>query len=206
MSLIDHFHGRYVNTRRGRTLSRRIAPLLPPGRVLDVGCGDGALDHLIMQRRADIQISGIDVLMRGETRIPVAGFDGRRVPYGDGSFDAVLLVDVLHHTEDPLILLREAARVARRAVVIKDHTRDGWLAGPTLRLMDYVGNARHGVALPYNYWPRRIWLDAFDELALRVGYWEHDLHLYPCPAGWLFDRSLHFIARFDLERTVGYAA
>jgi SAM-dependent methyltransferase len=177
MSLIDRVHGQYVHTRRGRTLSRQIAPLLPPGRVLDVGCGDGSLDHLIMQRRTDIQISGIDLLVRGETRIPVTGFDGRRVPHGDGSFDAVIFVDVLHHTEDPMILLREAARVARRAVIIKDHTRDGWLAGPTLRLMDYVGNARHGVALPYNYWPRRRWLEAFDELALRVGHWEHDLHL-----------------------------
>src|SRR5262245_21378707 len=199
MSLIDRFHGPYVSTRRVRTLSRQISLLLPPGQVLDVGCGDGSLDHLIRQRRDDVQISGIDVLVRRETLIPVTSFDGRWIPYGDGSFDAVMLIDVLHHTEDPMILLREAARVARRAVVIKDHTRDGWLAGPTLRLMDYVGNARYGVALPYNYWPRRRWIKAFDELALRIGHWEHDLRLYPRPAGWLFDRSLHFIARLDLE-------
>ena len=66
----------------------------------------------------------------------------------------------------PTVLLREAARVARQGVVIKDHTRDGILAGPILRFMDFVGNAHHGVALPYNYWPRRCWIGAFEELGL----------------------------------------
>jgi hypothetical protein len=94
-----------------------------------------------------------------------------------------------------MVLLREAARVARRAVVIKDHTLDGLLAGPTLRFMDHVGNARHGVALPYNYWPRRRWVEAFRELALEVEVWREDLRLYPRPADWVFGRSLHFVAK-----------
>ena len=46
-----------------------------------------------------------------------------------------MFVDVLLHTLDPMILLREAIRVARQTVVIKDHTLDGLLAGPTLRAM-----------------------------------------------------------------------
>lgn len=49
------------------------------------------------------------------------------------------------------------ARVARRGVVIKDHLREGPLAGPTLRLMDWVGNRGHDVRLPYNYLSRRKW-------------------------------------------------
>ena len=51
-----------------------------------------------------------------------------------------MLVDVLHHTDDPGILLSEARRVTRRAVVLKDHTRD-YMAGATLRLMDWGANA-----------------------------------------------------------------
>jgi hypothetical protein len=73
-----------------------------------------------------------------------------------------MFVDVLHHTQDPMVLLREAVQVARKAIVIKDHTLNGFMAGLTLRLLDWVGNARHGVALPYTYRPQQRWWEAFD--------------------------------------------
>jgi hypothetical protein len=71
------------------------------------------------------------------------------------------------------------------------------LAGPTLRLMDRAGNARHGIALPCNYWRRSEWLRAIDSLGLRVAAWEERLAIYPRPARWHFDRSLHFVARLE---------
>src|SRR5262245_23407661 len=159
MSLIDRIHSGYVLQRRVHVLSDHLVALIPPGaQVLDVGCGDGSLASLIMRRRPDISISGIDVLIRHETSIPIAEFNGQEIPYDDASFDVVMFVDVLHHTADPMILLREAARVARQCIILKDHTRNGLLAGPTLRLMDQVGNARFGVALTFNYWPRQKWM------------------------------------------------
>jgi SAM-dependent methyltransferase len=163
--------------------------------VLDVGCGDGTLDSLMLGARPDVSIHGIDVLVRPETRIPVTQFDGNRIPFEDASFDAVLFVDVLHHTLDPLALMREASRVSRHCLVIKDHTRDGLLAGPTLRFMDWVGNAHHGVVLPYNYWPEWRWHAAFETLDLAVEQWIAEIGLYPWPANLLFDRHLHFVAR-----------
>jgi SAM-dependent methyltransferase len=181
-------------------LGEHLAGLIPPhARVLDVGCGDGLLARRIMQRRSDIELRGVDVLLRRQTHIPVEAFDGQVIPYADGSFDAVMLVDVLHHTQDPMQLLHEAARTAGTAIVIKDHTLNGLLAGPTLRLLDWVGNAPHGVALPYNYWPQARWFEAFSILKLAIRVWKGALHLYPRPAHWLFDRSLHFIARLDVR-------
>lgn len=200
MNLLDTVHGGYVFNRRIRVLANQLAPLLPQGgKVLDVGCGDGSLAALILRQRPDLELHGIDVLIRPNTHIPVLPFDGEHIPHADDSFDAVMFVDVLHHTNDPLILLREAARVARQAVVLKDHTRDGLLAGPTLRFMDYVGNARHGVVLPYNYWSKAQWDKAFGDLGLRVAVWKKDLGLYPWPASWVFGRSLHFVARLEPE-------
>jgi hypothetical protein len=108
-----------------------------------------------------------------------------------------MFVDVLHHTEDPNHLLREAVRVARQGLLIKDHTLTGFLASPTLRLMDRVGNQRHGVALPYNYWTQQQWLQSIESLSLKIGAWKSKLGLYAPPANWLFDRSLHFVARLD---------
>ena len=153
MSLLDTIHGGYVFKRRVRVLSRHLSELLPHNAsVLDVGCGDGLIAQQIMEKRGDLTVKGIDVMVRPQTHIPVEKFDGRKIPHADASFDAVMFVDVLHHTDDPFVLLQEARRVSRQAVVIKDHIRQGFLAGQTLRFMDWVGNARHGVVLPYNYW------------------------------------------------------
>lgn len=195
----DRLIGRRVFGRRVQVLCGHLLELLPQGaRVLDVGCGNGLLAHLLEQKRPDVTIRGIDVLMQDRQYIPVGKFDGKTIPHGDASFDVVMFVDVLHHAEDPLGLLREAVRVTRRTILIKDHPLNGFLAGPTLRFMDWVANARHGIALPHTYWPRQKWLDTFDALGLTVKVWKTDLGLYR-PAGWLFGRQLHFIARLDRD-------
>lgn len=193
---LDRVHDRYVLDRRVRVIAGHLATLVPPhSRVLDVGSGDGAIAHELMQQRSDVHAEGIDVLVRGTTRIPVRYFDGQRIPAGDHSVDTVMLVDVLHHTDDPAALLIEAARVARGAVVIKDHLADAPLAMPTLAFMDRVGNVRHGVRLPHQYLRRAEWDEAFGRAGLRIDAWISRLGLYPAPASWLFDRSLHFAAR-----------
>ena len=170
MNVFARLHGRLVFDRRTRILAARLAEMLPPKA---------------------------HVMVRPSARIPVRRFDGKTIPFGDDSFDVVMFVDVLHHTEDPEILLREARRVARQAVVLKDHTLEGVLAGPILRFMDWFGNAPHGVALPYNYWPEQRWHQAFAHNGLRLQVWLAKVGLYPIPASWIFDRSLHFIARLD---------
>lgn len=191
---VDRLHGG-VFRRRVRVLADAVAPLLPPrARALDVGCGDGALALAVMARRPDVAVTGIDVLVRPGTHVPVQAFDGRHIPADTGSVDAVLFVDVLHHAADPAALLREAARVSRGVVIIKDHLADRPLAEPTLRLMDWVGNARHGVRLPYAYWRRAAWGAAFAAAGLRPLAWEEDVPLYPAPLAPLFGRGLHFVA------------
>lgn len=195
--LIGTLHNQLVSGRRIKLLADRLALLIPHGaRVLDVGCGDGAADRLILDQRPDITMEGIEVLLRPETKIPVKRFDGKNIPYADNSFDLVMFVDVLHHTNDPIVLLREARRVAKM-ILIKDHFCEGILAGSRLRLMDWVGNAHHGVALPYNYWSRRQWIRAFDAIGMKISKMNETLGLYPAPASWLFEHGLHFVARVD---------
>jgi SAM-dependent methyltransferase len=200
MSLLGRLHGGFVHSRRVTTLAKNIAPLFPRNaHVLDVGCGDGTLAARLAALRPDIRIEGLDVLVRPQTAIPVRHFDGAHIPYDDASVDVVLMVDVLHHTDDPLVLLRESARVARSEILVKDHLREGFLARLTLHGMDWVGNARHGVRLPYNYWSRAEWKAAFNDLSLAVRHWQSSLNLYPPPASWLFDRSLHFVAILGVD-------
>lgn len=204
MRLLDFFHGRLVHVPRVLVLRDHIAPLLPQGAVvLDVGSGDGLVGQELVRVRPDLEVRGVDVGVRPNAAIPTERFDGIHIPYPDGAVDVVMFVDVLHHTSDPGVLLAEASRVARRAVVIKDHLREGVLAGARLRFMDWVGNARHHVSLPYNYWTRQRWSDAFARLGLEVSSWQGKLGLYPRPFHLVFEQSLHFIARLDVPERNG---
>lgn len=201
MELLKKAHTDLVHGRRVTRLGRHICQALPPDlSVLDVGCGDGHIAAYVQQERPDLTITGVDVLVRPTTQIPVTQFDGFTIPFEDNAFDAIMFVDVLHHTDDPLVLLREASRVARRFVVIKDHTMDGLFAGATLRFMDWFGNKPHGVALPYNYWKERQWREAFDALGMETVEWKSDLKLYPHIADLVFGRGLHMIARLGVKK------
>ena len=195
MHIVRVLHDGLVYGRRMRLLAEKLSVHLPrDARILDVGCGDGMVDWLVTRLRPDVAIQGIDVLVRPQTRIPVIRFDGTRIPHPDGSFDVVMFVDVLHHSQDPAQLLAEAKRVTRSSVLIKDHTQEGLLAHQTLRFMDWFGNAHHGVSLPYNFWTLSEWQDCIARLGLQVRHWQDRLGLYPWPATWCFDRKLQFIA------------
>lgn len=191
-------HHASVHRRRVRALVDAIAPWLPEaGHLLDIGCGDGAIAALLAQRTPRLKVQGCDVLPRSDAAIDVLPFDGLRLPLADRSVDVALLVDVLHHTDDPCVLLAEAARVARAAVIIKDHRLARPDARLTLSLMDWVGNRPHGVRLPYNYWPESRWREAWRSLGLTPVQFRTQLGLYPWPASWLFESGLHFLAQLQ---------
>ena len=200
MNLLDQVHEAYVYGRRIRRLSELLSELIPPGcSLLDVGCGDGKLARSLQLKRPDLRIEGVEVLLRKHTSIPVTSFDGKSLPYGDSCFDGVMLIDVLHHTPDPLLLLREALRVSRRWLVLKDHVLCGLCAGLRLRFMDHVGNARHAVALPYHYLSMKQWSELRRVLDLQIAAEVKQLGLYPWPFDSVFGGNLQFLAL--LERT-----
>ena len=105
MSTIGVLHEKLVFNRRVEILAGWFARLAPrSARVLDVGCGDGLISAVLQSRRPDLIVTGIDVLPRSHTHVPVDMFDGSTIPFDDQSFDLVLFSDVLHHTADPAIL------------------------------------------------------------------------------------------------------
>ena len=199
-SPIAWVHKRLIHERRVQVLAQHFADLLVrDAEVLDVGCGDGKLAARILALRPDVSIRGIDVLVREETEIPVDEFNGDEIPLQTNSVDVVTLVDVLHHTQSPGQLLCESARVARKQVLLKDHYLQGFAAGKTLKMMDHVGNARHGVEIPCNYLTPSQWDDLYAAAGLKPVECRDSLGLYLPPLNWCFERSLHFIAALKPE-------
>jgi SAM-dependent methyltransferase len=191
---LNSVHSKAVFNRRIRVLAEHIADHLGTGSVLDVGCGDGTLARSVMEMKSDLEFSGIDVFLRPSVAIPATTYDGVTIPLEDNSVDWVTIVDVLHHTDDPAVVLAECARVSRKGIVIKDHLRDGVLANQTLRFMDWVGNRGHDVRLPYNYLSAHEWKQTFDRLGLLMTRMDKSLGIYPPPFTYIFDRGLHFVA------------
>jgi SAM-dependent methyltransferase len=163
--------------------------------VLDVGCGDGLLDQALLELRPDLRIEGVDVLVRDGTLIPVREFDGQRLPFADGEYDVAMAIDVFHHAADAEALVGEMKRVARGSLVIKDHFLHGLPSELILRAMDWVGNSRHGVRLPFSYWSEAEWRGAWDRCGIRPMSILRHLRLYPFPLSLIFERDLHFVAK-----------
>ena len=177
-------------------LAPSIASLLPEsGTVLDVGCGSGEISAQVEATKPGLRFSGIDVVKRRSCAIPMSLYDGWDFPFADRSYDYVLFVDVLHHTSDPLMLLAEAKRVARKGIVIKDHLCDTTWARRILAFMDWVGNRQYGVALPSNFWSSQQWTEAWRKLGTEPDAWITGVGLYPRPFRPLFEHGLHFLAR-----------
>jgi methionine biosynthesis protein MetW len=101
-----------------------VADLVAPGsRVLDVGCGDGALLELLARDRG-VDGRGIELSQEGVNECVARGLaviqgdaDADLADYPDDSFDYVVLSQTLQATRDPRMVLRHLLRIGRRAIV-----------------------------------------------------------------------------------------
>ncbi|MBS1120756.1 MAG: Methyltransferase type 11 [Deltaproteobacteria bacterium] len=198
LTALKNLHHKYVFQRRIDVLAKELAAHVPANsKVLDVGCGDGTISQLVMAQRPGVTYEGIDIMARPSCAIPFRTFDGLHIPHDDGSFDAVQFVDVLHHTNEIEPLVADAVRVSKRYVLIKDHLWENRLDFETLRFMDWVGNAPHGVKVIYNFKNEEFWRDLFDRLGLSIVTMNKRVPLYPFPFSALFGRGLHFVALLE---------
>ena len=125
--------------------------------------------------------------------IKVTVYDGKTIPYEDGTFDTIIIIDVLHHTDDPNLIVAEMARVSSKYVIVKDHLKSGLISYLKLCIMDYVGNAHYHVRLPYNYQSKKQWETIFKNNNFKIVEWHEHLNLYKGLFHLLFDCDLHFI-------------
>ncbi len=107
-----------------KQLIQSIARLVPPGsRVLDLGCGDGALlEHLMRERGCTgygVELADANVLacLKRGVNVIQLNLDEGLAMFDDDSFDVVLQIDTLQHLRNTETMLVETARVGRVGIV-----------------------------------------------------------------------------------------
>jgi SAM-dependent methyltransferase len=110
------------------------APLLPAGRVLDLGCGVGhSFDLLAPRESVGVDLDpAVLVGQRRETRAA----DMRKLPFAAAGFASVLAVQSLEHVPDPERVLAEAARVLEPDGVAVFVTPNRLTFGPAEEIVD----------------------------------------------------------------------
>lgn len=106
--------------------------------LLEVGSGPGSV--LSVFREDGYKIDGIDIRDSSyRSSLKPTLYDGTTMPFESRSYDASLLLTMLHHTPDPEDILREAMRVSRRLIIIED-VYDTPLQRKYTKLADKVTN------------------------------------------------------------------
>lgn len=105
---------------RAKVKVDRIAGYLPENQpILEVGCGNGAVAYSL--ERLNYNVTTLDIRNKSFFKeIEPVLADGISIPFPDNHFDTVQLLTMLHHTPDPELIIREAARVGKRLVIMED--------------------------------------------------------------------------------------
>lgn len=105
--------------------------------VLDVGVGSGLFSEAFSQE--GLEVSGVDVkpemITAARQFVPQGDFresTAEELPYPDASFDLVFFGLVLHESDEPLKVLREARRVSRQRVCLLEWPYQDGEFGPPL--------------------------------------------------------------------------
>ena len=188
-------------------IQHAIAALVPTGsRVLDLGCGDGALlAHLQATRGCSgygVEIDDANVLAcvkRGVNVIQL-NLDQGLAMFDDASFDVVLQIDTLQHLRNAEVMLRETVRVGRVGIVAFPNfahwpNRLSVLMGrmPVTKRLPYqwydTPNIRVGTHADLGTLARRNGLQVLDSFGLQNG---QPVRLLP---NWLAGTSVYKLAR-----------
>jgi SAM-dependent methyltransferase len=159
---------------RENEIGGRLAPYLARGmEVLDLGSGTGLISRWLAGR-IGIRPTLADVsdFHNRVTDFPFLRMtDPLSVPVDDRSFDAVLMLFVLHHVErwsDQERLVAEGRRIARRRLLILEDTPTSLFDRVMNVAWDWALNLRHGIPKPFTFRTVEGWNLVFRALGLRV--------------------------------------
>jgi SAM-dependent methyltransferase len=169
---------------RAHHVAKQLRPFLIGDSLLDVGTGDGMVASNIQSHFKRHFLVDVINYLDPRVRLPFQQYaEGAAIPCADNSFDTTILTNVLHHSLDPMRLLRESIRVTRRRLIIiesvyADEDRLGQSEIPFslpagqqfiyTSFFDWFYNRvlHSDVPVPFNFLPPQRWTRIFSDLGL----------------------------------------
>jgi len=168
--------------------------------LLDIGCGDGGLT--VAARKRGCHVVAIDssnaALRRAKARISARGVSacliqgaGLKLPLESNAFDIVVLQDVIEHVPDPLLLVREAFRVASMGGLC-------YISAANAHFIGHILSDPHwglfGVSL-MPHWLGELYVCRIRKMCKTYDVWHLPRHgmirKWLCAAGFLYVEDLH---------------
>jgi ubiquinone/menaquinone biosynthesis C-methylase UbiE len=193
--LYKPLHAKYSLSRRVQVISKEISKLVPDGStVLDIGGGGGEIAKQLSILLPNLKIKCIDIDVRENSEIEVVKYDGLNIPFENETFDFSIIVDVLHHSKQPFSILKEALRVTKVGLIVKDHNCNSFIQKKIMTVTDTLGNWHHDVPLVFNFLSRKCWLKLWQDLKLEEKSYETKLNIYTPFRGCIFASDMDFIS------------
>ncbi len=163
----------YIWGDRGSAMFSEIKPFInTTDRIVDIGAGMCHIDKSLIDRGYQVTPVDIQDLSIFENIMPVI-YNGKTLPFKDNEFNVALLLDMLHHVTNPVSLLKEVKRVAKKLIVMEGTYQNQKQKYLTI-IMDSVTNLEF-FGHPHNNKDDSQWREIFENLGLEVKiYQRHD--------------------------------
>ncbi len=161
---------------RSKKIFEQTSPFVEGGSMLlDLGCGDGKVGEMFVQEHG-CKVTLMDIMDYQKTALPFHKYNGRETRFIDDQFEHVLLVTVLHHSDDPIAVMSEALRIASKSVIVIESVYFNDMHRVFNSFFDWFYNRvlnNPDVNVPLNFLPPKAWVSLFGELGGRTTHMEH---------------------------------
>ncbi|MFA5181588.1 MAG: class I SAM-dependent methyltransferase [Syntrophales bacterium] len=160
--------------------------------VLDLGAGNSCMGQLL-EKYHDCRVLNLEVAQyQTHNTLPLVIYNGRDIPFKDGSFDVVLILFVLHHADEPAQVLKEAKRICRRSVIVFEDYIESWHDLLHFRIFHVLLACSKTLTLPRH----ELDMEQMSQLAKEAGF--NELWKRPVERQLGFISPRHVIYRWDV--------
>ena len=175
-----------ASMKRAEVICGEIERFLDGSSLLDIGCGNGLIANKIRGRFTRIQLVDVVDYVPRTLDLSFAKYsEGDQLPFND-SFDTVLLLNVLHHSKDPLRLLQAAWSVTEKKLIVIEsvvgvHEAEPKASYELLKASDadqvayaafvdwFYNRVLHdNIPVPYNFTSPENWISLFSDNDMRL--------------------------------------
>lgn len=164
---------------RARKMKAILPPSFKPKKILDVGCGDGAITSYLGKifNLTARDVYGIDLYARHEEEENftfLSHAQEGKIPVKDRKFDLILALMVMHHTPDAPALLKEMRRTLNDdGIILIRETDAGYPGGAAFNTVNdemffRVFQDNHNLAQDLNFKDEKSWKEIFNRAGFAV--------------------------------------